>query len=183
MRYHLYMTETFVDMLAVGGKTNSLGRAAEVVDAVLNDKSRLDELYNCVFHDDAWVRMRAIDSLEKVCRIRPDWIEPYIDKFQKDLATSTQASIQWHLAEIFGEIRLTPDQKRFAVNWLAQLLSTVDIDWIVAANSMKTLVGFTNDGAFPKEKMIILLNIQQNHKSNAVIKRANKLLSELTTQK
>ena len=98
-------------MLIEGGKTNSLGRVNEVIEIVLQDKSRLEELYSCLFNDDAWVRMRAVDAIEKVCRVSPDWLEPYIDRFLDELAVSTQPSIQWHLAEIFGEVDLTGPQK------------------------------------------------------------------------
>ena len=173
------MTEKFVEMLSAGGHANSLGRANEVIELVLQDRSRLDELYDCLFADDAWVRMRAADSLEKVCRQHPDWLLAYIDKFPAELATSTQPSIQWHLAQIYNQVDLTAEQKHFAITWLKNLLSSKEIDWIVAANTMVTLVQFTKDGSFPAAEMVSLLKVQQQHKSNAVIKRANKLLAEL----
>jgi|GEM_PF-4906833 len=40
--------ETFETMLT-GGHHNSLGRTEEVVDLVLADETRLEELYNCYF--------------------------------------------------------------------------------------------------------------------------------------
>lgn len=176
------MTEKFAEMLAVGGHANSLGRVNEVIELVLQNKSRLNELYCCLFDEDAWVRMRAADALEKICRQRPDWLLPYIDKFSAELAESTQPSIQWHLAQIYRQVGLTTQQKRFAISWLKRLLATKDIDWIVAANAMNTLAQFTRDGSFAVAEMVPLLKIQQGHKSNAVIKRANKLLEELSVR-
>lgn len=167
-------------MLAVGGHANSLGRVSEVINLVVNDRRRLDELYSCLFAEDAWIRMRAADALEKICHLHPYWLRPYIDKFSNDLAASTQPSIQWHLAQIYREVELTVEQKRFAISWLKDLLSTKDVDWIVAANAMDTLAQFTRDGSFAVADIVPLLTIQQNHKSNAVIKRANKLLAELS---
>lgn len=166
-------------MLAVGGKSNSLGRANEVIEVVLNDQPRLKELYECVFDEDAWVRMRAVDSLEKVCRIHPEWILPYIDGFNEELATSRQPSIQWHLAQMYREVVLTDVQKQFVIKWLKQLLSSNQIDWIVAANAMDTIAQFTTDGLVSKAETLALLKIQQSHTSKSVVKRANKLLSEL----
>jgi HEAT repeat protein len=176
------MTEKFTEMLAAGGHANSLGRVSEVIDLVLEDKSRLDELYQCLFDEDAWVRMRAADALEKICREHPDWLQPYIDKFPDELAISTQPSIQWHLAQIYSQVTLTDTQREFAISWLKQLLSTSDIDWIVAANAMDTLVQFTKDGYFPMAGMMTLLKTQQGHKSKAVIRRATKLEAELSPQ-
>jgi len=176
------MTEKLTELLAVGGKSNSLGRVNEVIELVLKDQHRLDELYDCLFDEDAWIRMRAADALEKICRQHPDWLLSYIDKFASDLVTSSQPSIQWHLAQIYREVDLTTKQKQFAIQWLKRLLSTKDVDWIVAANAMDTLAQFTKDGSFPSAAIVPLLKIQQKHKSNAVIKRANKLLAELTAK-
>ena len=172
------MKETFAEILAVGGKTNSLGRADEVISIVLENPSRLNELYNCLFEDDAWLRMRAVDSLEKICRIHPEWLEPYVDRFLHDLATSTQPSIQWHLAQMYKEIKLSDSQKILAIDWLKELLSSTEVDWIVAANAMDTLAQFTRDRSLPLSEIIPLLKLQQHHKSKAVIKRAAKLLDE-----
>lgn len=163
-------------MLAVGGASNSLGKVSEVIELVLSDKSRLEELYGCLFNDDAWIRMRAADALEKVCRVHPDWLLPYIDRLFKDLATSTQPSIQWHMAQIYRQVELSDTQLHFAIQWLEEWLSSKDVDWIVAANAMETLAKFTGDGLLPKERLVALLKIQQHHKSQAVVRRADKLL-------
>ncbi|HYH75495.1 MAG TPA: hypothetical protein VD735_06070 [Candidatus Saccharimonadales bacterium] len=172
------MNEPFASILTVGGKSNSLGRANEVIALVVQDRQRIDELYACLFDDDAWVRMRAADALEKVCRQHPDWLLPYIDRLAAELSDSTQPSIQWHIAQIYSQVGLSDRQERVAIQWLKGLLATADIDWIVAANAMDTLAHFTREGAFPAAELIPLLQVQQQHKSSAVIKRATKLLAE-----
>ena len=170
------MNEPFAEVLTVGAHANSLGRVNEVIETVLQDKARIDELYNCLFEEDAWVRMRAADALEKICRLHPDWLLPYIDRFANELAGNSQPSIQWHLAQMYREVSLTSEQRKFAMHWLEKLLSTVDIDWIVAANTMDTLAYFTKEGHFSKNKLIALLEIQKKHKSKSVVRRADKLL-------
>ena len=47
------MNQAFGDMLAEDGKKNSLGRVNEVIALVLDDRPRLDELYETIFHHDA----------------------------------------------------------------------------------------------------------------------------------
>ena len=173
------MTESFDNMLLDGGHKNSLGKVPEVITTVLADRNRLPELYNCLFDDDAWVRMRAADALEKICREHPDWIVPYIDKIQTELSASTQPSIQWHIAQIYRQVPLTDAQRQSALQWLTERLQTTEVDWIVAANAMDTLVAFTKDGFFPPAEVIRLLKLQQGHKSSAVIRRATKLLATL----
>ncbi|HEY6813591.1 MAG TPA: hypothetical protein VI074_12985 [Propionibacteriaceae bacterium] len=119
---------------------------------------------------------------KKICRQHSDCLEAFIDRFPNDLATSTQPSIQWHLAQIHREVDLTPAQRRFAINWLKHVLSSKDVDWIVAANAMDTLAQFAKDDSVPVGDIVPLLKIQQNHKSSAIIKRAQKLLTELSVQ-
>lgn len=173
------MSQKFAEILIEGGKSNSLGRASEVIESVLKDDSRLGELYACLFEKDAWVRMRAADALEKICRVHPEWLLPYVDKFLDELSSSSQPSIQWHLAQMYRQVDLSPKQKARAIDWLKRLISTNQTDWIVAANTMDTLVQFTKDGSVSTPETIKLLKIQQTHKSNAVVKRAAKLLAEL----
>ena len=174
------MTKTFTDILAVGGKSNSLGRTNEVIEIVLEDKTQLNDLYDCIFNEDAWIRMRAIDAIEKVCRQQPEWLLPYIDKFQSELSSSNQPSIQWHLAQIYSQTPLTADQKLNATAWLKDLLSSTKVDWIVSANAMKTLVQFTKDGSVPNNDVIRLIRLQQKHASKSVVRKADKFLEELS---
>lgn len=156
------MTEDFANMLAEGGKKNTLGRAEEAVQIVLADQSRLDELYNCLFEDDAWLRMRAIDALEKVCRVHPEWLEPYVERLLDEVAAIDQASIHWHLAEIFRKVELTPDQCERAIVLMKQNISSNSADWIVASNTMETLALFAADGTVSVGELIPLLEIQPN---------------------
>ena len=171
----------FEEILQAGGRTNSLGRADEVLAKVLVDKELLDDLYECTKSADAWVRMRAIDTFEKVCRQHPGWIEPYVDKIQAELSDDEQqASIKWHIAQIYTQVKLREPQKRFALDWLTRQLGTTQTDWIVAVNSMKALTYFTRRGECPRESLVKLLAIQKSHKSPAVIKKVDKLSRELS---
>ena len=179
LSYTADMHESFADILAVGGKSNSLGRSGEVIAAVLADHGRLPELYDCMFHNDPWLRMRAADSFEKICRVHPDWIEPYAERLISDLATTEQASIQWHLAQIYQTITLTSQQQRRVIAWLTELLSSPQVDWIVAANAMDTLAQFSRAKLVAVSQVVPLLRIQQQHKSAAVAKRATKHLQAI----
>jgi hypothetical protein len=175
------MREKLEDMLGEDGHKNSLGRVNDVIDRVLSDSSRVEELYNAMFNNDAWVRMRAADAFEKICREHPEWIQPYVDRIQSDLSKSEQPSIQWHIAEIYCQVELDERQKAHAIEWLKKLLSSVEVDWIVAANSMKALAYFGAKGDISKSDLKSSLKIQLGHKSNAVVKRAKKLLEEFAT--
>jgi len=173
------MSANFLEILTIGGKRNTLGRAEEVVRSVLEDKSRIEELYQCMYDDDAWVRMRAIDSLEKICRSHPEWLVPYIDRLVTDFSDNPQPSIQWHLAELFAQMQLDDTQRQKAIKIMVRNISDLNVDWIVAANCMTALAGFVQKGFVPKVQLIPLLQLQQGHHSKAVVRRATKLLDSL----
>lgn len=163
---------SFEQIFQVGGHANSLGRAGEVVAQVLADHSRLEELYQCVSASDAWVRMRAIDTFEKVARIHPDWCKEYVDRILADHITSTQPSIQWHMAELFVDLPLTTTQTTRAAQWIEATLDSQQIDWIVAVNCMKALWLFVERGAISVARAAELLAVQAEHSSKTVRKKA-----------
>jgi len=123
-----------------GGHPNSLGRTVEVVDAVLADRSRLDDLYQCYFCSDEVVRLRVSSAMKRVTTEQPDWMMDFIERLQSDVAAIDQASTQWTLALIFDLLadRLSPDQRSRAVEIMKDNLAH-HCDWIVLNNSMKVL--------------------------------------------
>lgn len=174
--------QNFEEVFTIGGKSNSLGKTGEVIEQVLSDKSLLPELYSCMFNSDPWVRMRAADAFEKICRAHPEWITPYIEKLQSDLSgPHEQPSIKWHLAQIYEQVPLTDQQKEHALNWLTTQLSSTKTDWIVVANCMKTLLYFAKNGDYDASKLLEFLRLQTHHHSKSVVKKANKYIDELAS--
>lgn len=123
-----------------GGHPNSLGRTEEVVELVLADRRRLDELFECYSSDDEVVRLRVSSAMKRITTARPDWTMDYIDRLQTDIAAIDQASTQWTLALLFDLLvdRLSPAQHRRAIEIMKHNLAHHD-DWIVLNNSMKVL--------------------------------------------
>jgi len=171
--------EAFSDVLTEGGRSNSLGRASEVVDAVLDDRGRLDELWVCIGHEDPYVRMRAIDSFEKVVNERPAWANEYVPRIVDELTSSRQPSIQWHVAQLFPQVRLDADQRERALGWLRARLATTDVDWIVAVNCMRTLMEFYKQDHVDGQVLRQLFGLQCDHHSKTVRRKAAEFLGDL----
>lgn len=172
--------EPFAVIFLEGGHKNSLGRANEVYEAVRADVSRMPELYACISDDDAWVRLRAIDTFEKLVRENPALVEPYLDDIFTNLVNHDQPSIQWHIAQIFSEVPLSDKQTKTAIHWLKDKIKTTDIDWIVSGDVMKALIYFCKKGLVSAEELIPLFEVQTGHHSNAISKKATKLLISLS---
>lgn len=171
--------ESFETILSAGGHANSLGRAGEVYETVKSDPSKMGELFKCIYADDAWVRMRAIDTFEKLVRYDPSLAQPYTSRLVDDLTKSEQPSIQWHLAQLFAVINLSESQTEKVILWLKDRISTRDVDWIVAVNVMKTLLHFYDEKMISRDELSDLFTIQAEHGSKTVRKKAREFLDEL----
>lgn len=172
--------ESYEEILSAGGKTNSLGRAAEVIEDVYKNPKKLNELFVCISADNPWVRMRASDSFEKIIKEKPEWVQPYLDAIFSSLTKSSQPSVQWHLAQIFMEVELAPEQQRLALRWLMDKIKTIDVDWIVAVNVMKALLYFHSKDQVSIGELQPLFETQKVHSSKTVRKKAAEFLGRIS---
>ena len=174
------MAEPFTEMLK-GGHRNSLGRAEEVVGIVLRDRNRLDELFASLADPDELVRMRASDSLEKICRQRPEWFLPNVERLLGQVSEIEQPSVQWHLAQMLHRLRpeLSDAQAARATELLQRNLAQ-STDWIVLNVTMDVLAEWAGqDQALAAWLTGELKRLRQDQRKS-VAKRAAKRLADLT---
>ncbi len=131
--------DDFESVLA-GGHHNSLGRTVEVVEVVLDDRARLDDLFQCYFSTDDVVRLRVSSAMKRVATAHPEWTIDFMDRLQTEVAAIDQASAQWTLALLFDLMadRLSPRQHARAIEIMQRNLAH-HTDWIVLNNTMKVL--------------------------------------------
>jgi len=141
------MTETLEQMLS-GGHHNSLGRTIEVVDLVLANPDRFDELFQTYSSADALVRLRTSNAMRRVEAERHDLLVPYIDRFIGQIGALDQPSAQWTLAVLFRllEDDMTAPQRANALAIMKRNLAEHD-DWIVLNNSIETLTLWAREDA------------------------------------
>ena len=167
--------ESFETMLS-GGHHNSLGKTVEVVEIVLSDATRLEELYNCYFSTDEIVRLRTSNAIKRISKQNPNWLVPYLDRFISTIATIDQASAQWTLADLF--LTLTPhmsqEQQAKAQAILKNNLESSN-DWIVLNKTMQTLVIWAKKDCQLQQWLIPQLNRLSKDNRKSVAGRAKKL--------
>jgi hypothetical protein len=130
------------DLLS-GGNPRRLQNVDEVVSTVLSEPERLDELIRCILDsentsDDKIVRLRAGDALEKVGRAQPSLLQPHVAMLLDEMSQIHQPSVQWHVAQMLGQVRLTPPQRRQAVRLMSRNLDE-SANWIVLNCSLDTM--------------------------------------------
>ena len=167
----------FLEIL-IGGEPRTLHGVTDVLAGLRGDPSRIGELIDCCSAADAVVRMRAADALEKFARERPELLASLVDRLDAELAASTQPSIQWHLAQLWGQVPLTPAQRARATQWLLQTLDEAD-DWIVLTSAMSALATLAAADTSLRPALRERLQRHSHSRLPAVAKRAGRLLSRL----
>jgi hypothetical protein len=172
------MVELFAEALQ-GGHHNSLGRTEEVVAIVVADPTRLEELFAVLAVSDELVRMRAGDALEKVCRQRPDWFVPHVDRIIDDIGAIEQPSVQWHVAQMLQHVRgdLSAEQARRADALLKRNL-TRSTDWIVLNVTMDVLAAWAGHDPALASWLTPELERLSHDPRKSVAKRAAKRLGQ-----
>lgn len=175
--------ESFEVMLT-GGHPNSLGRTLEVVDIVLDDEARLEELIWCYESSDEIVRLRTSNALKRTAQVHPEWLVPYLEHLLIEISTINQASTQWTLALLFDILvmYMSDAQKQQAIKVMKTNLTTSN-DWIVLNNTMKVLSQWCQ--ADPelitlKAWLIPQLERLRHDTRKSVAKNAHKHLATLT---
>ncbi len=168
---------SFLAVLAEG-KPNSLGRTNEVIAAVLADRRRLAELINCLAADDAHLRLRAGDALEKICRQHPEWVKAKLARLYTTMGRRDQPSLQWHFAQILATVPLAPREQQRARRWLWRTYQRSN-DWIVLSDVLTALCQFAEHAPRMKPRLRQALRETQADPRPAVSRRATKLLAAL----
>lgn len=164
-----------------GGHPNSLGNTVEIVDEVLAEQKLFDELFNCYFSEDEIVRLRVSSAMKRICKEKPEYLLPYLDRFLTEISEIDQPSTKWTLALLFEML-----DKYFTSEQLERAKSIVknnleyESDWIVLNNSMETLAKWGKTDFELYEWLIPQLEKSSKDERKSVSKRAIKLLDKVS---
>lgn len=172
------MAEPSFEQLLTGGHPNSLGNTVAVVDLVLAQPARLDELFACYRSDDEVVRLRTSNALKRIAAVEPSWLAPYLDRLLGEVAQLDQPSAQWTLAQLCATLRpfMAPQQQARAVAVLQNNLDQSK-DWIVLNYTMQTLADWSVADAGLRDWLRPRLERLSQDGRKSVAGRAKKLLA------
>jgi len=122
--------------------------------------------------------MRAGDALEKVCRDRPELLQPYVERLLTKVSEVRQPSVQWHLAQMLGGLALRPGQRARAVRLLKRTLDE-STDWIVTNYALETLATLAAKDRVLRRNLIGRLQRYRREKRKSIARRAERLLARL----
>ncbi|HMD38502.1 MAG TPA: hypothetical protein VKH15_04425 [Candidatus Acidoferrum sp.] len=157
-----------------GSDRRSIGRANEVARLVLKEPRRFRELIACLWHDDPVIRMRAADAAEKVSAKKPRLLDRYKAELLGLLSEEEQIEMRWHLAAMVTRLRLTPAERKRAVEALHRYLD--DRSSIVKTSALQALSDLAQADATLRPKVKQLLEESLQSGTPAMRARARKLL-------
>lgn len=173
------MKEPFEQMLT-GGHPNSLGRTVEVVELIMQDKSLLEELFQCYKSEDEVVRLRTSNAFKRVAKAHREWVVPYLDRFLNEISELYQASAQWTLAQLF--LMMTKDMSETQMTRAKDVLQrnlANHTDWIVLAQTMETLGKWSKKDPTLKEWLLPHLERLSQDGRKSVANKASKVSASL----
>ncbi|MEO1219832.1 MAG: hypothetical protein AAFY42_00585 [Pseudomonadota bacterium] len=167
------------ETMLTGGHPNSLGRTIKVVDLVLANPDRFEELYLCYRSQDEVVRLRVSNAMRRVEAEQHDLLVPYIDRFIEEIGALDQLSAQWTLAKLFEALRpdMMPVQEAGALAVMQRNLAEHD-NWIVLNNTMEALFNWSYDNAELRSWLIPHLQRFSKDNRKSVSSRAKKLIAK-----
>lgn len=93
-----------------GTDRRAIARVNDVVTEVLRAPELCADLFTGLANVDAALRMRCADALEKISALQPAFIQPYKAGLLKLARLEQQQEVRWHLALMFGRLKLTAQE-------------------------------------------------------------------------
>ena len=127
-------------------------------------------------NDDAVIRMRSADVIEKVTIEHPEYLQPYKKDMIKLAAAAKQQEVRWHMAQILPRLD-TNKQERTAIGSI--LLNYLnDKSRITQTFSIQALADIAKQDDDLRHPVITILENMVETGSPAVKTRCRKILQE-----
>ena len=163
-----------------GGHPNSLGNTLEVVDVVLGNTDKMEDLFLCYQSDDETVRLRTSNAFKRIFRAKPDLFKQWKKRFIKEIAEIDQPSAKWTTIQVFYELfgQLDEKEKTQSVEICLKYLRNEE-DWIVINQSLNFMRNHLERFDFKDPEMMKLLNFFVDDERKSISKNAEKLIKIL----
>lgn len=160
-----------------GGDRRSIGKSEEVVANVLKNPDLFGILTAGLSADDAILRMRAADAMEKVSLIHPEYLHQHKKFLIQQAAQSDQKEVRWHLAQMLPRLKLDRVEKQQVIGILLTYFS--DSSSILKTHSMQALADIARQT--PELRQPVLRHLKELTRigTPAMKARGRKLCTEM----
>jgi hypothetical protein len=124
-----------------GGDLRSKGGSKIVVSDIKNQND-FDVLFECLYHHDRLIVMRAADAIEKVTISKPLYLDNYKKAVLHLCEIAKNKELKWHLAQLIPRCHLNEKEKMRAWDILASWVKDKKNSRIVRVNAIQALFEF-----------------------------------------
>ena len=163
-----------------GGHPNSLGNTLEVVDVVLGNTDKIEDLFLCYQSDDETVRLRTSNAFKRIFRAKPELFNNWKQRFIKEVAEIDQPYAKWTSIQILNELfdQLDEKEKAQSIEICLRYLQN-EKDWIVINQSLNFIRNHLERFDFKDPEMMKLLIFFVDDERKSISKNAEKLIKIL----
>jgi hypothetical protein len=97
-----------------GGTRTSVGEADKVIQQLLKNATKLNEIYGLFLDEDPVVAMRASYVAMKVAEQSPQSVNPFTKDVLKNLDLYVQQEVRWHIPQLLVHMELSKAQRKRA---------------------------------------------------------------------
>jgi HEAT repeat protein len=162
------------------GDLRSDGLSDEVVNIVLQQPNLITELIEGLEHDDDSVRGHTADALEKIGRIYPDILLPYLPRLLISSKQDPVAMVRMHMAMIFGHVVMYKEHVNELVLTLLDLLQDKSV--FTASWAITSLCIFGRKYPNRRELFLQKIVVLQSHQSVAIRSKVRKAVELLSNE-
>jgi hypothetical protein len=169
---------TDFEKILSGGDLRSIGKSNSVILKIQTQKD-FDELFQCLFHKDRVVVMRAIDTIEKITINNTQYLAKHKDAIIKLCNVAIDKEIKWHLALLIPRLHL--DIKEFGKAWdiLTKWAKDKLNSRIVRVNSVQGLFEMMKQRTELENDFALTLNELERENIPSMNARIKKLKKEI----
>jgi hypothetical protein len=121
-----------------GGDRRSIGKSNAVVNAVRKQQD-FDTLFDCLYHNDRLVIMRAADAIEKITIRHPEYLVRHKEQIFSLCHSEFHIELLWHLALLLPRLPLNEDEFGIAWDILNQWARDKNNSRVVRVNAIQAL--------------------------------------------
>ena len=126
-----------------GRDRRSIGRSNEVVADVTANPTLFSALFSGLQSDDAVLRARAADAVEKITARRPEYLRRYKAQFIGPLARVNQKEVRWHVAQMLPRVQWNDKERQRVLEILMDYLN--DDSSLVKTFTMQALADLASE--------------------------------------
>ncbi len=160
-----------------GGDLRSIGRANEIVHEIQENPTLFESVFKGLTHNDAVIKMRSADIVEKVTKDNPALLSGYTQQIISILKKEKQQEVCWHMAQIAPRLECNKSEENNLIDLLKNCL--LHKSKIVQVSAMESLVKLAEKNVSLKNDIADVIKKQMKNGSPAVKARGRKLMQRI----